>query len=230
MIENGARCTMIGYGSWATALMKVLLENEPRVGWYIADPEVREHIGERGNNPRYLSELHFDTSKIDLYGDIDEAVAAADIVILCVPSAFLQTILAKLTVPLNDKFVVSAIKGIIPGDYLTIAEFVNRCYGVPFDRVGIIGGPSHSEEVAMERLSYLTMVCKDITNARVLCDKFATPFIRTNPSTDIYCTEYAAVLKNNYAQGVGIASDLGYGDNFLDVRVSNPATEKGRVL
>lgn len=138
--------------------------------------------------------------------------------------------LAPLTVPLKDKFVVSAIKGIIPGDYLTIAEYVNRHYDVSFGSIGVIAGPSHSEEVAMGRLSYLTMVCKSAENAQVLCDKFASGYIYTNPSTDIYGIEYAMILKNIYAICVGVALGLGYGDNFTAVLVSNAAIEMNRFL
>jgi glycerol-3-phosphate dehydrogenase (NAD(P)+) len=210
--------------------VKILLENESNVGWYIANPEVLRHVREHGSNPKYLSSVHFDTSRLRLHDNIDEAVSEADIIILAVPSAFLRGVLEPMTVALDDKFIISAIKGIIPGDYITVAEFVNRSYCVPFDRIGIITGPCHAEEVALERLSYLTLVSKHIENADLLCGKFASPYIRVSSSTDIYGTEYAAVLKNIYAIGVGICVSLGYGDNFLAVLVSNSAMEMNRFL
>lgn len=221
---------MIGYGSWATAIMKILHENEPQVGWYISSAAVREYVRDHGSNPNYLESVRFDTGKLTLYDDINEAIAAADIVILCIPSAYVESMLQPLTVSLKDKFVVSAIKGIIPGDYLTIAEYVNKRYGVGFDRLGIISGPSHSEEVAMSKLSYLTLSTKYIEDAQVLCEKFRSDYIRANPSTDIYGTEYAAILKNIYAICAGMALGLGYGDNFMAVLVSNGAMEMNRFL
>ncbi len=229
-IDKKARCAVIGYGSWATAIVKVLLENEERVGWYIRRADVIDHIARNGHNPRYIPNAELDTSRLDMSHDIDSVVEAADIVILAVPSAFLQMMLEPLTVSLADKFVVSAIKGIIPEGYVTIAEYVNERYGLPYDQIGIIAGPSHSEEVSQERLSYLTLVCKNPENAAILCEKLSTPYIITNPSTDIYGTEYAAVLKNIYAICAGISVGLGYGDNFLAVLISNAAIEMNRFL
>lgn len=229
-IDKHARCAVIGYGSWATALVKILLENEQQVGWHIRRREVIEHIEREETNPRYLQEVHFPPGRLLMSDDINEVVSNADIVVLCVPSAFLQQTLAPLTVSLTDKFVVSAIKGIIPDGYLTIAEYLNEHYSVPFDNIGVVAGPSHSEEVAMERLSYLTMACKSLDNARVLCGKFSSGYIHTSPSTDIYGVEYAAVLKNIYAICAGMAIGLGYGDNFISVLISNAAMEMNRFL
>lgn len=229
-IEKNAKCAVIGYGSWATALVKILLENEPSVNWYIRKNEVIQHIIKEGNNPKYLTNVHFDTGKLNISSDINEVVEDADVIILAVPSAFLKDTLKDLSVPLGNKFIVSAIKGIIPGDYITVAEYVNMKYGLPFDAIGIITGPCHSEEVAMERLSYLTLVCKSEENAETLCGKFATDYIIANPLTDIYGAEYAAILKNIYAICAGIAVGLGYGDNFLSVLISNASIEMNRFL
>lgn len=229
-IQKNAKCAVIGYGSWATAIVKILLENEPELNWYIRKEEVIDHINSESNNPRYLSNVHFDTRKLNLSSDINAVVDSSDVIILAVPSAFLQDTLKDLTVPLDGKFVISAIKGIIPGDYITVAEYINIKYGLSFDNIGIISGPSHSEEVAMERLSYLTMVCKSYENAQVLCRKFESDYIIANPSTDIYGAEYAAILKNIYAIAAGIAVGLGYGDNFLSVLISNASIEMNRFL
>lgn len=230
IIEPDARCAVIGYGSWATAIAKILLENEPRIGWFIKRPDVIEHIRRNGTNPRYLRDAHFCPDKIDMSDDINEVVAAADIIVLAVPSAFLKATLEPLTASLEGKFIISAIKGIIPDDYVTVGEYMNKRYGVPFDNFGVIAGPCHSEEVALERLSYLTMVSKRMENAQTLCKKFSTHYIHANPSTDIYGTEYAAVLKNIYAICAGIAVGLGYGDNFLSVLICNAAVEMNRFL
>ena len=229
-IGQCSRCCVIGYGSWATALVKITLENEAEVGWYIRKEEVREHVRQYKTNPRYLRSVHFYTHNLKLPAHIDEAVSQSDIIILAVPSVYLKLTLDELTVPLKDKFVVSAIKGIVPDEYLTIAEYLNRHYNVPFEQVGIVTGPCHAEEVALERLSYLTVCCKNPDNARLLGEKLKTPYINVTPSTDIYGAEYASVLKNIYAIGVGIAIGLGYGDNFLAVLISNSAMEMARFM
>ena len=225
-IEREARCAVIGYGSWATALVKIILENEADVGWYIRNREVLDYIRQHKTNPRYLRDVHFYTNNLRMSDDIDEVVASADIVILAVPSAFLKAVLEPLTVSLRDKFVISAIKGIVPDDYVTVAEYINRHYEVPFDQIGIISGPCHAEEVALERLSYLTVVCKSLDNAVILGEKIKTRYINVSHSTDIYGIEYAAVIKNIYAMAIG----LGYGDNFLAVLISNAAMEMARFM
>ncbi len=229
-INPDARCAVIGAGSWATAIVKILLENERRVAWYVREQETRDSLAANGTNALYLQQVHFDASRLDVTGDVNEAFAMADVVVLAVPSAFLKTTLAPLAVPLEDKFIVSAVKGIIADGYTTVAEYMNRAFGVPFDRIGIVSGPSHAEEVAMERQTFLTMVCKDPGNARTLGRKFASRYIHTVYSTDIYGVEYGAVLKNIYAVAVGICTGLGYGDNFMAALIANSAMEMERFM
>ena len=229
-ITKSGRVAVIGYGSWATAIVKILLETQPRVGWFIREKADLEYIAENHTNPYYLRDVHVDTARLDMSDDVNEVVRDADIIILCVPSAYMKVHLEGLTVPLKEKFVVSAVKGIIPGDYVTVAEYVNETYGVPFARIGIVTGPCHAEEVALERLSYLTMVCKEESNARKLGEKFKTRYIGVSYSKDIYGAEYAAVLKNIYAIGVGIAVGLGYGDNFNAVLISASTAEMSRFI
>ncbi len=228
-IGHRARTVVVGYGSWATALVKVLHENAPRTGWFIANDEVRRGVLADGRNPKYLSSVQFDGGRLDIYDDINDAVDNADVVLLCVPSAYLLPTIGPLR-SLDGKFVISAIKGIVTDGYVTVAEYVNSRYGVEWDRIGILCGPTHSEEVAMNRLTYLTIVCKEAANAEVLCGKFRSPYIHANPATDIYGTEYAEILKNIYAICVGMALGSGYGDNFTAVLVSNAQMEMSRFL
>ncbi|MDR0954476.1 MAG: NAD(P)H-dependent glycerol-3-phosphate dehydrogenase [Rikenellaceae bacterium] len=229
-LESHSRVAVIGAGSWATAIVKIIQESGEPVGWYVREPEIREGLATEGRNPIYLQDVHFDRERLQVSGDINEVVAAADIIVLAVPSAFLKVTMEPLTVSLHDKFIVSAIKGIITDEYITVAEYINRAYSVPFDRIGIVSGPSHAEEVALERLTYLTVVCKAIENAERLAQKFRASYIRTIYSTDIYGTEYATVLKNIYAVAVGICHGLGYGDNFMAVLICNSAMEMERFM
>ncbi|WP_418991537.1 NAD(P)H-dependent glycerol-3-phosphate dehydrogenase [Alistipes sp.] len=229
-IESGARCAVIGYGSWATAIVGLLTANEQKVGWYVRNPEVLEGLLTEGRNPRYVSDLEFDRDRIDPSDDLNRVVREADIIILATPSAYLKSFLEPLTEPLGDKFVVSAIKGIVPGDYKTVVEYIHDHYALSYKQIGIVTGPSHAEEVSRGKLSYLTVVCTDEQNARELGKRFATRFIRLSYSTDLYGIEYAAILKNIYALAVGIAVGLGYGDNFLAVLIANSAGEMTRFL
>ena len=229
-IGTDARCAVIGYGSWATALVGLLAGNGRQVGWYVRNPEVLESLRSEGRNPRYLSDLEFDTSVIAPSDDLDTVVHDADIVILATPSAYLKDFLAPLTVSLKDKFVVSAIKGIVPGDYQTVVEYIHDRYGLSYRQIGLFTGPSHAEEVSRGKLSYLTVVCTDPENAHLIGSRFAGPNIRLSYSTDLYGIEYAAILKNIYALAVGMAVGLGYGDNFLAVLIANSAGEMARFL
>lgn len=230
IIDKTSRIAVIGSGSWATALVKIILENNSRAGWYVRDKEAADHIREHKTNPRYLRDIHFDTGRLDISNDINEVVSGADIIILAVPSLYLKSTLEPLSVSLKDKFVVSAIKGIVADEYITVAEYINQKYDVPFDSIGIITGPCHAEEVALERLSYLTVVCKNDHDAEMLGEKIQSSYIKVSRSTDIYGAEYASVIKNIYAIAVGIAVGLGYGDNFNAVLISNGGKEMSRFL
>ncbi len=221
---------MIGYGSWATAIVKLLCENSEKVGWHIRNSEVIEGLESEGSNPKYLRDVEFDLNKLTISSDINQIVANHDIIILATPSAYLKDVLAELTVGFENKLVVSAIKGIIAGDYLTVIEYLHKVYELPFSQLGIITGPSHAEEVALERLSYLTVVSPEIELAHQIGARIECKYIRASYSTDLYGVEYASVLKNIYAIAVGIACGLGYGDNFIAVLIANSAREMNNFL
>jgi glycerol-3-phosphate dehydrogenase (NAD(P)+) len=229
MNEN-SRIAVIGGGSWATALVKVLLNNVKTLNWYIRDPETISYIQQHHHNPKYLSSVVFEADKLQLFQDIEEAVSHSDILIFAIPAAFLKDAMKPITTKLEGKYIVSAIKGIVPGDNITIAEFFNEYYKVPFDFIGVISGPCHAEEVALERLSYLTVACKDEANAQFLANAVECRYIKTILSNDIYGIEYASVLKNIIAIAAGICHGMGYGDNFLSVLISNGYKEIKRFL
>jgi len=227
--RNELRYAVIGGGSWATALVKLMLNNCPEVIWYVRNPEVVECIEATGHNPSYLQTIKFDTSRLHLYSDINSAVDAADVLLFCIPSAYFLGEVSQIS-NLKEKFVISAIKGIIPGDNITIAEYFHRVHKIPYSRIGVVSGPCHAEEVAMERLSYLTLSSKNKETAKSLCRILTCNYIRTIPGTDIFGVEYAAVLKNIYAVAAGVAISLGYGDNFMAVLVTNSFHEMRRFL
>lgn len=229
-MQNKKRVSVIGSGSWATAIVKILHETQHSIGWYIREVEIIDHLKKHKNNPYYLSSVQFDLKKLKLSNDLNETVKNSDILVFVVPASFIKIWMEPLNVELKNKFILSAIKGIVPEDDSTIAEFFNRTYNVPFDQIGIISGPSHAEEVALERLSYLTFSCKDKEHAKEIAMLFDSHYIKTNVGTDIYGTEYSAVLKNIYAIAAGIAHGLGYGDNFLSVLISNSQREIERFV
>lgn len=230
-ISNSTSCAVIGHGSWATAIVKLLCEQGKTVGWYIRNPEVIEGIVTEGSNPKYLRDVEFNVEQLHISSDINEIVEAHDIIILATPSAYLKETLKPLSCSLEKKLIVSAIKGIIPGEkYLTVIEFLNEHYNIPFSHLGIITGPSHAEEVALSHLSYLTVVCLDIELARIIGSQIECKYIRVSYSTDLYGVEYASVIKNIYAIAVGVAIGLGYGDNFVAVLIANSAREMNNFL
>lgn len=221
---------VVGSGSWATAIAKILHENQNEINWHIREPKIIDSIKEHGYNPNYLSSAKFDTQKLWMDSDINRVVERSEILVFVVPSAFLAAWLDPLTIPLQDRVVITAIKGIIPNDNITVAEYFNQRYNVPFGNIGVISGPSHAEEVALSRLSYLTFSCKHQNDAEHIASLFSSYYIKTTTGTDIYGTEYSAVLKNIFALATGIAHGLGYGDNFLAVLVSNAQLEITRFL
>lgn len=229
-INEGLRFAVLGSGSWATAIVKILSCKPSKLGWYVRDAISLEYIQQYKHNPKYLSAATINTDKVCLSSDINEVVDNADVLIVAIPSAFLEETINGLTVSLNRKFIVSAVKGIVPSSNQTVAEFFHHKYSIPFDNIGIVTGPCHAEEVALERLSYLTLACKSKENALALAKQFECHFIRTTTTQDIYGIEYAAVLKNIYALAAGICHGLGYGDNFQAVLASNALIEMKRFL
>jgi glycerol-3-phosphate dehydrogenase (NAD(P)+) len=229
MTEN-LKFAVIGGGSWATAIAKMLCANLPEISWYMRNEAAIEHIKNEKHNPNYLSSVEFDTNKLKLTNDINEAVAYADYLIFAIPSAFLETELANLTTSLENKIIFSAIKGIVPETSLIVGEHFHVNYNIPYDNIGVITGPCHAEEVALERLSYLTIACGDAEKAAYVAANLSSNYIKTKITDDIIGTEYAAMLKNIYAVAAGIAHGLGYGDNFQSVLMSNAIREMKKFI
>lgn len=214
-------CAIIGHGSWATALVKVLTMKESSVGWFVRNPEVSESLRNEGRNCRYLSDIEFDMSRIRLSDDINETVENADILFLVTPAAYLKPFLVDLKISLKDKIVVSAVKGIIPDENLFVTDYLKKTYGLSGAQVCFISGPTHAEEVGHGRLTYMTLACSNVGKARLVGEKLTTPYIKVNYARNMRYLERSAVFKNIYAVVVGMAVGMGYGDNFIAVLVSN---------
>ena len=229
-MNDSPKFAVIGGGSWATAIAKMLCHNLPEIAWYMRNENAIEHLMQQRHNPNYLSSVEFDTKKLKLTTDINEAVSYADYIIFAIPSAFLSAELKNLTVSLDDKVIFSAIKGIVPETSLIVGQHFHQEYDIPYDNIGVITGPCHAEEVALERLSYLTIACGDQKKARVMGKNLISHYIKTKISDDIVGTEYAAMLKNIYAIAAGIAHGLGYGDNFQALLMSNSIREMKKFI
>lgn len=221
---------VLGGGSWATALVKLLQNNNEHINWYIRKPENIEKIKKYKHNPSYLTSIELDIKKISFYQNISDAIINSDVLIVAVPAPFIEESFIKYHGDYTNKFIFSAVKGIIPQHNLTVTEFFNKHYNVPFSKLGIIAGPCHAEEIALERLSYLTVSAKRAEDARFLADRIKCHYVNARVSDDIYGTEYAAVLKNIIAIAAGICHGLGYGDNFQAVLISNAIQEIKRFL
>ena len=229
-MDKDLKIAVLGGGSWATAIVKMLTEKEATVGWYMRNVNAVEHIKENFHNPNYIQSVEFNINTLDLSTDINYTVKNYDILIFAIPSAFLTQELEKLNVSLETKIIFSAIKGIVPETGLIVGEHFHDIHNIPFENIGVITGPCHAEEVAMERLSYLTIACQDESKAAFLASSLKSWYIKTKVSDDIIGTEYAAMLKNIYAIAAGIAHGLGYGDNFQSVLMSNAIREMKRYI
>lgn len=225
------KIAVIGTGSWATALVKLLGNNISEVNWFVRKTEDAEYIGKYNHNPRYLSSVEFASKSLKLFSDLNKCIEASDIIVLAVPSAFCHDVLKDVPKEVfRKKIVFSAIKGIIPQYNLIVGEYLNKVFEIPFNQIGVIAGPCHAEEVALEKLSYLTLACTDINKAETLAQLLRCRYMKVTCSDDIYGTEYSAVLKNVVAIAGGICHGLGYGDNFLAVLVSNAIQEIERFV
>lgn len=229
-MTDSPKFAVIGGGSWATAIAKMLCDNVDEIAWYMRNTYAIEHLKLQKHNPNYLSSVEFDTKQLKLTNDINEAVAYADYIIFAIPSAFLAGELKKLTESLDGKVLFSAIKGIVPETSLIVGEHFHQEYNIPYENFGVITGPCHAEEVALERLSYLTIACGDEKKAKKMGKHLNSHYINTKISDDIIGTEYAAMLKNIYAIAAGIAHGLGYGDNFQALLMSNAIREMKKFI
>jgi len=229
-MDKNSRIAVIGSGSWATALVKLLLNNVKNINWYLRHKEDIDHIKKYRHNPKYLTSVELDVSLLTCYNDINQAIESSDILVMALPAPFLEESLASFKGNFDNKFIVSAIKGIVPNLNLTVSEFFNKVYKVPFSSMAIISGPCHAEEIALERLSYLTISSKNKADAKIIAEMIGCHYVKTKTSSDIYGTEYAAILKNVMAIGAGICHGLGYGDNFQAVLISNAHQEIKRFL
>jgi len=222
---------VIGNGSWATALVKMLTDNEHKVNWWIRNSRSIEHIRKRRHNPNYLSSVFFDSSLLELNEDVKNIVRNSDLLVLGVPSAYIESVLQQLgPKDLEGKLILSAIKGLIPGPDVLLNDYLKKNFGVPLENYFAVLGPCHAEEVAAEKLSYLTFSGINREMTEKIAGHFSTSYINTIINTDILGVQYAAVLKNIYALGAGIAHGLEYGDNFLSVYIANSADEMAGFL
>ncbi len=223
---QNSKVAVIGSGSWASAIVKILLNNINKVNWYIREPEIIKNLKEYGHNPFYLSSVNFNMSKLELFNNPERAIENSNYIIFCVPSAYLHNTIKHLnSADLEDKIIISAIKGIIPEYNTVITEYFNKNFNVPYNNYAVISGPSHAEEVARERLTYLTISSVNNVIAKEVSELISGRFIYTTISSDIYGTEYAPVLKNIMALASGICHSLGYGDNFQAVLISSAIKE-----
>lgn len=224
------KIAIIGGGSWATAIAKIIVEHTHHIGWYMRRDDRIEDFRRLQHNPAYLTSVHFNIDEIHFSSDLNEIVRDYETLVFVTPSPYLKNHLKKLRTRLYDKFIVTAIKGIVPDENVICSEYFHHVYDVPYDNLACIGGPSHAEEVALERLSYLTVACSDLTKARAFADVLRSMYIKTKVTTDVSGIEYASVLKNVYAIAAGICSGLKYGDNFLSVLMTNAMQEMNRFL
>ena len=217
---------IMGGGSWATALAKIMLYSQPHINWYMRRSDRIEDFKQLKHNPAYLSSVTFDVSRITFYDDINQAIETSDTLIFATPSPYLKEHLDKVTTSLKRKYVISAIKGIVPGENMLVNEYFTRNYSVHRKNIAIVTGACHAEEIAMEHLSYQTIVCRDLKKAKILSETvFSTSYLNSTCSKDMIGLEYISVLKNIYAIVSGICNGLKYGDNFQAIFIPNALNE-----
>lgn len=223
---------VIGGGSWATAIVKMLCNNiEGKVYWWMRNADKANYINKYHHNPRYLSSIQFEKDKIEVSTNLEEVLDSSDWIVMGTPAAFLADVFeGKGSLGLENKVIFSAIKGIVPEYHAIPARYFHKEFGTPYENIGIICGPCHAEEVALERLSYLTFACQDEEKAATMADLFECRYIKVSTSDDLFGTELSAVLKNVYAIAAGICHGLGYGDNFQAVLIANAIQEIERFV
>ncbi|MBQ7984646.1 MAG: NAD(P)H-dependent glycerol-3-phosphate dehydrogenase [Bacteroidales bacterium] len=222
---------VMGGGSWATAIVKILTSTHNKIYWWVRETEIKEGVENDGYNPLYLSFCELEKQKISVSNDIHQVISEADIIFFVIPAAFLEISLQDVNKEeFKNKKIVSAIKGIVPSSNEIVSDYFHRVFDLPFDSLGVISGPSHAEEIASERLTYLTCASENTMFAEEIAKVIGCKFVKTVTSNDIAGIEYGAVMKNIYALAAGIAKGMNYGDNFVAVLISNAIQETERFL
>lgn len=230
MHDSLGKIAVMGGGSWATALAKLLLTDNKQIIWYMRRQDRIDDFVRLHHNPVYLSDISFDTSRIKFSSDINAVCTEADSLLLVMPSPYIKEHLKKITVDISSKNIISAVKGIVPDDNLLVTNYMTNNFNVSPEHMVVIGGPCHAEEVALERLSYLTLGSPDLELAKDFSNHISGKNLKTILSQDVNGIEYAAVLKNVYAIAAGIVHGLKNGDNFLAMLVSNAIKEMERFV
>ena len=229
-MEEFKHVAMIGGGSWATAISKIILKNVPDITWYLRAQDRIDDFIEQGHNSSYLTSVDFEVSRIHFTCDINEAIRTSDILIFATPSPFFKALMSLVTEPLENKIIITAIKGIVPDENIVVSEYFERFHAVPTDNICVLSGPCHAEEVALERTSYLTIGSSNRELARTMCQYVNCNFVETITSDDVCGIEYCSVMKNIYAIAAGLCHGMQYGDNFQAVLVSNGIQEMNRFV
>lgn len=222
---------ILGNGSWGTALAKIITDNKHTINWWIRSAAAIKHIEQRRHNPNYLSSANFDVSLLKMSSDVEAVIRSSDTVLICIPSAYITDALSTLPGNIFEgKKIISAVKGILPQENILLNDYLSQHFDVKLENYFSLLGPCHAEEVAAEKLSYLTFSGIDELNTRKIAAYFHNHYINTIINPDVLGVQYAAVLKNIYALGSGIAHGLDYGDNFLSVFIANAADEMAGFL
>lgn len=224
------RVAVLGSGSWATALAKIILHNEQKINWFMRRQEAIEEFLQTGKNPDYLYQVPFDVQRIHFSSDINEVIMSSDVLVVAIPSPYVKLVLNKIRRSMRRKVVVSAVKGMIPDENITITDYLHIRFDVPQDNLAVIAGPCHAEEIALEHLSYLTIGSENPDTALMASELLTTPYVHTITSDDVNGLEYSSVMKNVYAIASGICHSLRYGDNFQAVLISNAVQEIQRFV
>lgn len=230
-MDSIGKICILGGGTWGTALAKIVLINQKSMNWFIRRDDQIEDFYKLGHNPGYLTNVKFNLAQITFYSNLEKAIKESDTIIVAIPSPYVKQYFRRIwNNTFKGKFMVSALKGIIPGDNMVMSEFLASNFKIPLENIGVLSGPCHAEEVALERFSFLTVAGKDQGKAKLLSDAINSRILKTGISDDVVGIELAAVLKNIYAIAAGICHGLLYGDNFQAVLMSNCAKEMSRFL
>jgi glycerol-3-phosphate dehydrogenase (NAD(P)+) len=230
-MQDSMRFGILGSGSWGTALVKILTDNNHTVNWWIRNTAIIDHLRKKNHNPYYLSSVYFDINRLNLTRDLENLIRDSDCIVIAIPSAYIEQIFQQLPSEIfEEKIILSAVKGILPERNLLLNDYLSQQFRLGGDRYFTVMGPCHAEEIAAEKLSYLTFSGNSVTTTEEIASNFSTDYLNTIINNDIYGVQYAAVLKNIYALGAGMAHGLEYGDNFLSVFIANCADEMAGFL
>jgi len=217
---------VLGAGSWGTTLAALLAKNDKQVALWGRVEDGVELLAQSRENVQFLPGIII-PDQVSPTVDLGAAIEGASLIVLSIPSQALRGVLVDIKKYLNkDIYVVNTAKGLEITTGMRLSQVLEEILGPEVrERLAVLSGPSHAEEVAREIPTAVTVAASNQDTAFLVQDYFMSPTFRVYTNPDVAGVELGGALKNIIALATGVAYGLGYGDNTMAALLTRGLTE-----